>query len=44
VKSEKLQNLIKYAYWQAILLEGWEVENIGEFVEVVNRFALDSLK
>jgi hypothetical protein len=22
VKSEKLQNLIKYAYWQAILLEG----------------------
>jgi hypothetical protein len=29
--------LINYAYWQAILLEGWEIENIGEFVEVMNK-------
>jgi hypothetical protein len=36
-----LQDLIKYTYWQAILLEWWEVENIGEFVEVMNKFVGD---
>jgi HSP90 family molecular chaperone len=44
VKSEKLQDAIKYAYWQAVLLEWWELENVGEFVEVMNRFASESMK
>jgi HSP90 family molecular chaperone len=39
-----LKDLIKYSYWQAVLLEGWEIENIGEFVEVVNRFVAEGIK
>ena len=38
-KSEKLSDLIKYAYNQAILLEWGELENISEFVELTNKFA-----
>ncbi len=44
VKSEKLSDTIKYAYYQAILLEWWEVENIKEFVELTNKFASSYLK
>lgn len=44
VKSEKLSNAIKYAYSQAILLEGWELENIWEFVNLTNKFAGKYLK
>ncbi|MDD3144974.1 MAG: molecular chaperone HtpG [Candidatus Gracilibacteria bacterium] len=44
VKSEKLTDTIKYAYYQAILLEGGEVENIKEFVELTNKFASSYLK
>ncbi|PZM85614.1 molecular chaperone HtpG [Candidatus Gracilibacteria bacterium] len=39
IKSEKLQDLVKYSYYQAILLEGGELKNIAEFVELTNKFA-----
>lgn len=39
LKSEKLQDAIKYAYYQAILLEWWEIKNISEFVNLTNKFA-----
>jgi len=44
VKSTKLNDTIKYAYYQAILLEWWEIENIAEFVELTNKFAKSYLK
>ena len=44
VKSTKLNDTIKYAYYQAILLEWWEIENISEFVELTNKFASSYLK
>lgn len=44
VKSTKLNDTIKYAYYQAILLEWWEIENIAEFVELTNKFANSYLK
>jgi len=44
VKSQKLNDTIKYAYYQAILLEWWEIENIAEFVELTNKFAGSYLK
>jgi len=39
LKSEKLSDLMKYAYNQAVLLEWGELENISEFVELTNKFA-----
>jgi len=39
IKSEKLSDLMKYAYSQAILLEWGELENISEFVALTNKFA-----
>lgn len=44
VKSEKLQDIIKYAYNQAILLEWWELDDILEFVKLTNKFAWNYLK
>ncbi len=44
VKSEKLQDIIKYAYNQAILLEWWELDDIWEFVKLTNKFAWNYLK
>lgn len=44
VKSEKLNDLIKYSYYQAVLTEWWEIENIKEFVELTNKFAGSYLK
>ncbi|MFK7780705.1 MAG: molecular chaperone HtpG [Candidatus Gracilibacteria bacterium] len=44
IKSEKLSDAIKYAYAQAILLEGGELENIGEFIDLTNKFAGGYLK
>ncbi len=44
VKSEKLQDMIKYAYYQAVLIEWWEVENILDFVKLTNKFAGKYLK
>ncbi|NUJ98018.1 molecular chaperone HtpG [Candidatus Gracilibacteria bacterium] len=38
LKSEKLKDMILYAYEQAILLEGGELENVAEFVKRVNKF------
>lgn len=38
VKSEKLKDMILYAYEQAILLEWWELENVAEFIKRVNTF------
>lgn len=39
VKSEKLQDIIKYAYMQAVLLEWWELEKPAEFIKLTNKFA-----
>ncbi|MDP2090988.1 MAG: molecular chaperone HtpG [Candidatus Gracilibacteria bacterium] len=39
VKSSKLSDIINYAYMQAILLEGGELENPAEFVNLTNKFA-----
>ncbi len=44
VKSKKLQDMISYSYYQAVLLEWWEVENIWEFIKLTNKFAGEYLK
>ena len=44
IKSKKLSEMINYSYEQAILLEGWELENMSNFVERTNKFAGDYLK
>lgn len=37
--SEKLNELIDYVYQQAVLAEGWEIENIQDFIQKTNKFA-----
>jgi molecular chaperone HtpG len=44
IKSEKLTDAMRYAYDQAILLEGGELENIADFVKLTNKFAGNYLK
>lgn len=44
VKSKKLSDLTQYAYMQAILLEGGELEDIWDFVAMTNKFAGEYLK
>jgi len=44
VKSEKLKDLIDYAYDQAILLEWWELKNPAKFIRLTNKFASWYLK
>jgi molecular chaperone HtpG len=44
IKSEKLQEIIKYAYNQAILLEWGELENPAEFIWLTNKFASGYIK
>jgi len=44
VKSKKLLDLTHYAYMQAILLEGGELPNIADFVNMTNKFAGEYLK
>ncbi|MDA9129267.1 molecular chaperone HtpG [Candidatus Gracilibacteria bacterium] len=44
LKSQKLKDLTSYAYMQAILLEGGELENISDFVGMTNKFAGEYLK
>ena len=44
VKSQKLSDMINYSYSWAILLEGWELENIWEFVRLTNKFAWEYIK
>jgi hypothetical protein len=39
IKSEKLKDLIKYAYLESLVLEWWELENPKEFVDLTNKFA-----
>lgn len=38
LKSEKLQDMMKYIYEQAILLEWWELEDYRWFINRVNKF------
>lgn len=38
LKSEKLKDLIIFSYEQAILLEGWELSNMKEFLWRVSKF------
>ena len=44
VKSDKLADVIKYSYYQAVLIEWWELENMGEFIALTNKFASQYLK
>jgi len=44
IKSEKLSEIITYAYNQAILLEWWEIEDIAGFLKTTNKFAGEYLK
>ena len=44
IKSEKLSDIMKYAYSQAILLEWGELENPAEFIWLTNKFAGGYLK
>lgn len=44
VKSRKLKDITNYAYMQAILLEGGELENIADFVQMTNTFAGEYLQ
>lgn len=37
--SSILNDLVKYSYWQSILSEWWEIENIKEFLDYTNKFA-----
>ena len=39
MKSEKLLDAVKYSYYQAVLLEWWELSNVAEFVSLTNKFA-----
>lgn len=44
MKSEKLADIMNYAYMQAILLEWWELENPAEFIGLTNKFASGYIK
>ena len=44
LKSEKLAEMMKYSYNQAVLLEGGEIENMPEFINTLNKFAGQYLK
>jgi molecular chaperone HtpG len=39
IKSERLKDVLNYAYMQAILLEWGELENPAEFIGLTNKFA-----
>ena len=39
IKSEKLKDLMHYAYEQSLLAEGWEIKNIAVFIARTNKFA-----
>ncbi|MDD5769965.1 MAG: molecular chaperone HtpG, partial [Candidatus Gracilibacteria bacterium] len=41
LKSLKLQDMIKYVYQQAILLEGGELEDYRGFINIVNKFIVN---
>jgi len=39
IKSEKLSEMMRYAYNQAVLLEGGELEDMAGFIQLLNKFA-----
>ena len=39
VTSEKLKDMMMYTYYTAVLLEGGEIENIAEFVDLTHKIA-----
>jgi molecular chaperone HtpG len=39
LKSEKLSEMMGYAYNQAVLLEWGEIEDMAGFVQLLNKFA-----
>ena len=39
MKSEKLSEMMNYAYNQAVLLEWGEIEDMASFVQLINKFA-----
>jgi molecular chaperone HtpG len=39
IKSDRLKDIMNYAYMQAILLEWGELENPAEFISLTNKFA-----
>lgn len=38
VKSDKLQDMIKYLYEQAVILEWWELDDYRWFIERINKY------
>ena len=44
LKSRKLKSLMDYAYNQAVLLEGWELKDMSEFISMTNKFAGEYIK
>lgn len=44
LKSEKLSEMMKYAYNQAVLLEWGEIDNMPEFINTLNKFAGEYIK
>ncbi len=44
LKSQKLSEMMNYAYNQAVLLEWGEVDNMPEFIATLNKFAGEYLK
>jgi HSP90 family molecular chaperone len=44
IKSQKLKDMLDYAYNSAILLEWWELEDMSRFIELTNSFAKGYIK
>jgi molecular chaperone HtpG len=44
IKSDKLKDLVEYAYDQAILLEWWELKDPAKFIKLTNKFAWEYIK
>ena len=44
VKSEKLKDLVEYAYDQAVLLEWGELKDPAKFIKLTNKFAWEYIK
>ncbi len=44
LKSQKLKDITHYAYMQAILLEGGELEDVSQFVKLTQSFAKEYMK
>ncbi len=41
--SQKLKDMMRYSYMQALLLEGGEMENTADFITLTNQFAQNYL-